>query len=42
METKMLRKAVHQMPLRMKQIVKNKGGRITQFKESCQCELCKE
>lgn len=42
LEVKMLRKAVHQMPLRMKEIIEKKGGRVTQFKESCDCELCHE
>ena len=32
LEVKMLRKAVHQMPLRMKQIVENKGARVVRFK----------
>jgi hypothetical protein len=42
LNVKMLRKCVHQMPLRMKQIIKNKGGRIVYFKQHCECDDCKE
>ena len=42
LEVKMLRKAVHQMPLRMKKIVQNKGGRVVYFKEHCECDDCNE
>ena len=40
LDVDMLRKAVHQMPLRMKEIVKRKGSRITQFNDHCDCKLC--
>ena len=42
LEVKMLRKAVHQMPLRMKEIIRKKGGRVTYFKKTCECESCQQ
>ncbi|CAF4144754.1 unnamed protein product, partial [Rotaria sp. Silwood2] len=42
LDSKILRKAVHQMPLRMKEIVNKKGGRVTRFKQHCTCRLCVE
>ncbi len=42
LDSKTLRKAVHQMPLRMKEIIKKKGGRVVNFKQHCQCPLCIE
>ena len=42
LQQKMLRKAVHQMSLRMKQIVINQGARVVQFKQHCNCEDCIE
>lgn len=41
LDVKMLRKAVHQMPLRMKEIIKKNGCRVTYFKQHCECDLCK-
>lgn len=37
----MLRRAVHQMKLRMRQIVFNKGEKLKNFKQHCQCDDCK-
>ena len=34
----MLRKVVHQMPLRMKEII---GGRVANFEQHCQRQLCR-
>ena len=42
LDKKMLRKAVHQMPLRLKEIIEKKGGRVTQFKKHCDCRFCNE
>ncbi len=42
LDKKMLQKAVHQMKLRMMEIVKRKGGRICNFKQHCECEVCVE
>jgi transposase len=40
LDKKILQKAIHQMPLRMKEIVKKKGCRVTHFKLHCECESC--
>ncbi|CAF0841086.1 unnamed protein product [Rotaria sordida] len=42
LDSKILRKTVHQMPLRAKEIVKRKGGRFGSFKQHCKCQLCVE
>ena len=42
LDQKMLQKAVHQMPLRMKEIIKNKGGRVIHFKQHCDCDDCRD
>ena len=38
LDSKMLRKVVHQMPLRMKEII---GGRVANFEQHCQRQLCR-
>ena len=38
----MLQKAVHQMSLRMKEIIKNKGGKVIHFKKHCDCDDCRD
>lgn len=42
LDSKILRKAVHQMPLRAKKIVKREGSRVGSFKQHCKCQLCVE
>ena len=40
LDAKMLRRAVHQMKLRMREIVFKKGEKLTYFKQHCQCDDC--
>lgn len=42
LDSKILRKAVHQIPIRAKEIVKRKGSRVGSFKQYCKCQLCVE
>jgi hypothetical protein len=42
LNSKILRKAVHQMPLIVNEIIKRKGGRVSRFKQHCECRLCVE
>ena len=38
--SKTLRKMVHQMPLRIKEVLRIKGNKLINFKQSCQCSFC--
>ncbi|CAF2996548.1 unnamed protein product [Rotaria sp. Silwood2] len=42
LDSKILRKAVHQMPLRVKEIVNRKGDRAGSLRQHCKCQLCVE
>ena len=39
LDSKLLRKPVHQMLLRAHEIVKKGGGRVSGFKQHCECRL---
>jgi hypothetical protein len=39
---KILKKTVHQMPLIVNEIINRKGGRVSRFKQHCECRLCVE
>ena len=42
LDAKTLTKVVHQMPLRLNEILNQKGGRIGSFKQHCECQSCAE
>ncbi len=42
LNSKILRRAVHQMPLIVNEIIKRKGGRVSRFKQHGECRLSVE